>query len=234
MTSSRTVVAVAGAAVAVLLAGCGSSGTPAATSTGTSASSAAAGSSGVTSSAAFRVGGVRGRRRGRRGRRPSGSSASGSSGAAPADAAMEQYCPQSGGQVQGRSPSGTPTATSRSGWPWPVGRPCPAPGRRRGQVPDLRRPDHAVVDRTHPRGLAYLSKVPMPSGDGGGNPATSVLQHRAQRLVVLRRGGASGGGWVNKTDPDDSWFRSASFPTDRSSTSGVWPTTPRVTSAART
>ena len=188
MTSSRTVFAVAGAAVMVLLAGCGSSGTPAATSTGTSASSAASGSAASGSARTT----------------PSGSSASGSSGATASEAAMEQYCQQSGGQVQGRHPYWN-TNGDQSQWLALAGSATVCRFQADDEAKSRIYVDLTTLSSADPTlaGLAYLSKVPMPSSTGGGNPATSYCSTELNGSSSFGGGGASGGGWVNQTDPDD-------------------------------
>ena len=198
MTSSRTVVAVAGAAVAVLLAGCGSSGTPAATSTGTSASSAAAGSSGVTSSAASGSAAS-----GSALTTPSGSSAPGSSGAAPADAAMEQYCQQSGGQVQSRNPYWN-TNGDQSQWLALAGSATMCRFQADDEATSRIYVDLDTLSSSLPTlaGLAYLSQLPMPSVTGGANPATLYCKNLGGSST-FGSAGAAGGGWVAKDDPDD-------------------------------
>lgn len=52
-------------------------------------------------------------------------------------------------------------------------------------------------------GLAYLSKVPMPSVTGGANPATGYCSKELGGSSTFGAVGAAGGGWVAKDDPDD-------------------------------
>jgi putative hemolysin len=51
--------------------------------------------------------------------------------------------------------------------------------------------------------LAYLSKVPMPTSSGGGNPATGYCSKELDGSSTFGAVGAAGGGWVAKDDPDD-------------------------------
>jgi len=51
-------------------------------------------------------------------------------------------------------------------------------------------------------GLAYLSKIPMPSVTGGANPATLFCKNLGGSST-FGSAGAAGGGWVAKDDPDD-------------------------------
>jgi putative hemolysin len=52
-------------------------------------------------------------------------------------------------------------------------------------------------------GLAYQSKVPMPSVTGGANPATSYCTKKLGGSSTFGAVGAAGGGWVAMDDPDD-------------------------------
>jgi putative hemolysin len=52
-------------------------------------------------------------------------------------------------------------------------------------------------------GLAYLSKVPMPSTAGGANPATGYCSDELNGSSSFGGAGAAGGGWVAQSDPDD-------------------------------
>jgi len=51
-------------------------------------------------------------------------------------------------------------------------------------------------------GLAYLSRVPMPTPKGGGNPATAYCTNLGGSST-FGSVSAVGGGWVAKGDPDD-------------------------------
>lgn len=126
-----------------------------------------------------------------------------SSAAAPSEAALEQYCEQSGGQVQTRSPYWN-TNGDQSQW-------LPLAGSAtmcRFQADDAAMSriyvDLATLGSTEPTlaGLAYLSKVPMPTGTGGANPATLYCSKELNASSSFG-GGAAGGGWVALTDPAD-------------------------------
>lgn len=190
MTSSRTIRAVIAAGAAVLLVGCGSGGTSAST---TSSSPATAGSATSTPSASSAT--------------PSPSSgsasASGSAGPAPSEAAMEQYCEQSGGQVQGRDPYWN-TNSDQSQWLALAGSATMCRFQADDEAMSRIYVDLQTLGSTAPTlaGLAYLSKVPMPSGTGGANPATLYCTKELDASSSFG-GGASGGGWVAPGDPDD-------------------------------
>lgn len=197
MTSSRAVLAVAAAAAAVLLVGCGSGGTPAATTSGTSASApvssvpASAGSGSASSSAP-----------GSPGSSASGS-AGGSTGAVPSAAVLEQYCEQSGGLVQSRSPYWN-TNGDQSQWLALAGSATMCRFQADDEAKSRIYVDLNTLGSAEPTlaGLAYLSKVPMPPGGGGGNPATLYCGTELSASSAFG-GGAAGGGWVDTTDPDD-------------------------------
>lgn len=196
MTSSRTVLAVAAAAAGILLAGCGSGGTPAATTTASSAAASSPGSSSVSSTASSGSA------------RPSGSasgsaSGSGSATAAPSAASLEKYCTQSGGQVQGRNPYWN-TNGDQSVWLALGGSATMCRFQADDEAKSRIYVDLTTLGSTEPTlaGLAYLSKVPMPSASGGGNPATAYCSTELNASSSFG-GGAAGGGWVNLTDPDD-------------------------------
>ena len=199
MTSSRTVLAAAVAAAAVLLVGCGSNGTTSAT---TSSNASAATSSGTSagsgsSSAAPASGSASGSAR----TTPSGSAAPTTG---PSEAAMEQYCQQSGGQVQTRTPSWN-TNSDQAQWLALGGSSAMCRFQADDEAKSRIYVDLTTLSSTEPTlaGLAYLSKVPMPSASGGGNPATAYCSTELNGSSSFGGAGASGGGWVNQTDPDD-------------------------------
>jgi len=49
--------------------------------------------------------------------------------------------------------------------------------------------------------VAYRAKVPLPPATGGGNPATAYCAHLGGSSSFGN--GAAGGGWVERSDPDD-------------------------------
>jgi len=169
MTSKRTVLAISAAAAAVLLVGCGSGGTTSAT-TGTTPSAATSGGtsagSGSASSAAPASGSASSSAR----TTPSGSA---SPSTAPSVAAMEQYCQQSGGQVQTRTPSWN-TNSDQAQWLALGGSSAMCRFQADDEAKSRIYVDLITLSSTEPTlaGLAYLSKVPMPSANGGANPAT--------------------------------------------------------------
>jgi hypothetical protein len=60
--------------------------------------------------------------------------------------------------------------------------------------------------------LAYLSKVPLPAGAGGANPATGYCSKELGGSSTFGAIGASGGGWVARDDPDDVVVSLCGFP----------------------
>ncbi|WP_395726623.1 hypothetical protein [Nakamurella sp.] len=116
---------------------------------------------------------------------------------------MEQYCAQSGGQVQGRQPFWN-TNGDQAQWLALAGSATMCRFQADDEAKSRIYVDLTTLSSTEPTlaGLAYLSKVPMPSGVGGGNPATLYCSKELNASSSFG-GGASGGGWVNTTDPDD-------------------------------
>lgn len=132
-------------------------------------------------------------------------SASGS-GAVPgggSDPAGASYCESKGGQVQTRDAT-FGTNGPQTGW-------LPLAGTTqvcRFQADDEARSriyvDFATLTSARPTlaGLAYLSRPPLPASSGGANPATGYCT-RLGGSSTFGEISASGGGWVNKDDPDD-------------------------------
>lgn len=116
---------------------------------------------------------------------------------------MEQYCEQSGGQVQGRTPYWN-TNSDQSQWLALAGSATMCRFQADDEAKSRIYVDLTTLSSTEPTlaGLAYLSKVPMPSGAGGGNPATLYCSKELNASSSFG-GGAAGGGWVELTDPDD-------------------------------
>lgn len=119
------------------------------------------------------------------------------------NAAGAAYCEGKGGQVQTRDATfgtnGPPTS-------W-----LPLAGTTqvcRFQADDEARSriyvDLATVTSARPTlaGLAYLARTPMPASSGGANPATGYCT-KLGGSSTFGQISASGGGWVNKDDPDD-------------------------------
>jgi putative hemolysin len=116
---------------------------------------------------------------------------------------MEQYCEQSGGQVQGRQPFWN-TNGDQAQWLALAGSATMCRFQADDEAKSRIYVDLTTLSSTEPTlaGLAYLSKVPMPSSTGGGNPATAYCSTELNASSSIG-GGAAGGGWVNTTDPDD-------------------------------
>ncbi len=182
MKLSRTSVLLAVAASATVLAACGSGGTAASTT----AEATSAGSASVPAS-------------------PSVSASASVSAAAPASTVeLEQYCSSSGGQVQNRSPYWN-TNGDQTQWLALGG----AATMCRFQADDEAKSriyvDLTTLGSATPTlaGLAYLSRVPMPTSSGGANPATGYCSDQLNGSSTFGGAGAAGGGWVAESDPDD-------------------------------
>ncbi|HEY7814305.1 MAG TPA: hypothetical protein VIC62_13770, partial [Nakamurella sp.] len=192
MRTSRIATALVATASVLLLAGCGTGETSASTTTTPAATSAAASSPAVSVSASPSA-------------RASGSVSSAASPAGETTAEMEQYCERSGGQVQTRSPYWN-TNGDQAQWLALGG----SATMCRFQAADEARSriylDLTTLSSPEPTlaGLAYLSKVPMPSSAGGANPATGYCSNQLHGSSTFGGGaGAAGGGWVAPDDPDD-------------------------------
>ena len=196
MTTDRTSIALAGAAALLLLAACGSGGTPASTTTAgtTSASAASAATSSAVSSAA---GSASSASPVTRSSTPTSSSGSAST------AELQQYCEQSGGQLQTRAPYWN-TNADQSQWLALAGSATMCRFQADDQARSRIYVDLNTLGSPTPTlaGLAYLSMVPMPSSNSGANPATLYCSDELQASSSFG-GGASGGGWVAQSDPDD-------------------------------
>ena len=134
---------------------------------------------------------------------PASASSPGTSGSAIGSPAGSEYCVQHGGEVQTRTPYWG-TNGDQSSW-LPLGGTTTA---CRFQANDEAK-SRIYVDLTtlsSPKptlaALAYLSKVPMPSGVGG-NPATGYCSTELGGSSTFGSIGAAGGGWVATEDPDD-------------------------------
>ena len=182
MTTNRTSALLAAAASILLLTACGSGGS--ADSTTSTAASASVPSAPAGSGAS--------------------ASATASSAAASSAAELEQHCTRSGGQVQTRVPYWN-TNGDQAQWLALAG----SATMCRFQADDEARSriyvDLSTLGSTEPTlaALAYLSKVPMPPSTGGANPATGYCSKELGGSSTFGAVGASGGGWVDKTDPDD-------------------------------
>jgi len=188
MKVSRSALVTAIAVPAVLLAGCGSNDTSAAT---TSAATAPAIASAAPPSGSGSASGSAGPSV------PATSSGAGSS------ADREQYCEQSGGQVQVRGPFWN-TNGDPSQWLALGGSATMCRFQADDQAKSRIYVDLTTLSSTDPTlaGLAYLSKVPMPPSTGGANPATGYCSNQLHASSSFG-GGAAGGGWVAESDPDD-------------------------------
>ena len=187
------------AGVAATLVACGS-GSPT-EQTGTSTSSSAESSTSSARSAAASTSSARST--------PASSSASALSGSVvtsaggTGDAQAEDYCRQHGGEVQTRT-AFWGTNGDQADW-------LPLAGSStmcRFQADDEAKSriyvDLTTLSSPQPTlaGLAYLSKIPMPSVTGGANPATLYCKDLGGSST-FGSAGAAGGGWVAKDDPDD-------------------------------
>ncbi len=186
--SNRSAMLAMTGCLALMLAACGSSNGTAGAGSGTSTPPA----SGVTSAAASDATTTR---------LPSTSSVASS----PVDTARAAaFCEQGGGEVQTRA-AFWGTNGDEANW-------LPLAGSNtmcRFQADDDAH-SRIYVDLTTLSSpvptlaaLAYLSKVPMPTGSGGGNPATGYCSKELGGSSTFGAVGASGGGWVAKADPDD-------------------------------
>ena len=174
-----TIAATAGLA---LLAGCGSGSTSAGSSS-TAPSSVTASSPASTSAR---------------------SSAPMTSASAAASGDAEAYCESKGGEVQERT-ADWGTNGDQASWMTLAG----TTSMCRFQADDGAKSriyvDLTTLSSTEPTlaALAYLSKVPMPASTGGANPATGYCSKELGGSSTFGAVGASGGGWVATTDPDD-------------------------------
>lgn len=202
--AGRRVVATAVAAGTVLLAAACTSGGSSVESAATVASSvpAPASASGATTSVADTTMSSSTRSSASSSAASSGPS---SSGTVPSggDAAGAAYCQSKGGQAQTRDAT-FGTNGPQTSW-------LPMAGSTqvcRFQADDEARSriyvDFATLTSARPTlaGLAYLSRPPLPTANGGGNPATGYCT-KLGGSSTFGEVSANGGGWVNKDDPDD-------------------------------
>jgi len=198
---SALVVAICG--TVLVLTACGSNG-----SDNTSSSSAVTSTAGASASPSAASTGASGTSSSARSTATpstqSGASGSASSSAGRVDAAAAAYCVQVGGEVQPRA-AYWGTNGDQADW-------LPLAGATdvcRFQTEDEAKSriyvDLTTLSSPEPTlaALAYLSKVPMPSVTGGANPATGYCSKELGGSSTFGAVGASGGGWVDKTDPDD-------------------------------
>lgn len=194
----RIRIAAALVAVGTILsaAACSSGGTSVeSASTAVSGSSAAAPSSAasaLSSSPATAASGV-----------PVSPSSTGSATSGGGDGAGAAYCQGKGGEVQTRD------ATFGTNGPQTAWLPLAGTTQLcRFQADDEARSriyvDFATLTSARPTlaGLAYLSRPPVPTSSGGANPATGYCT-KLGGSSTFGEISASGGGWVDKDDPDD-------------------------------
>ena len=192
MRISRASILVAAAVSATLLTACGSSSPSASTTTaqtsgGRSPSSTPDGSPSASPSA-----------------RSTAASATTSGAPGASTAELEEYCEQSGGQVQTRSPFWN-TNGDQSQWLALAGTATMCRFQADDEAKSRIYVDLTTLSSTDPTlaALAYLSKVPMPPSTGGANPATGYCGNDLHGSSTFGGAGAAGGGWVAQTDPDD-------------------------------
>lgn len=128
------------------------------------------------------------------------------------DSGGAAYCESKGGDVQTRDAT-FGTNGDQTGW-------LPLAGTTqvcRFQADDEARSriyvDFATLTSARPTlaGLAYLSRPPVPTSSGGANPATGYCT-KLGGSSTFGEISASGGGWVNKDDPDDIVVNLCVFP----------------------
>jgi len=191
MKISRASILVAAAISATVLTACGSSGPSAPTGTagtsGAESSSTPAGSPSASPAP-----------------RSTAAPASTTGAAAESTAELEQYCQQSGGQVQTRRPFWN-TNGDQSQWLALAGTATMCRFQADDEAQSRIYVDLTTLSSTDPTlaGLAYLAKVPMPPSSGGANPATGYCGNELRGSSTFGGAGAAGGGWVAQADPDD-------------------------------
>ena len=193
MTSHRFVTAVAVGVLVVGLAGCGSAESTSSTSSPSSTAAVTPAPTSRSSSATSPGSSA-----------PAGSTGQSSAGAAGADSEAAAYCEQLGGEVQTRL-AYFGTNGDQADW-LALGE---GTSLCRFQADDEAKSriyvDLQTLSSAEPTlaALAYLSKVPMPTSSGGGNPATGYCSTELDGSSTFGAVGAAGGGWVAKDDPDD-------------------------------
>ena len=193
-------VAAALVALTLALAACGSS-TDSGGSTTTTAGTTAAGTPSPSPASSGPAAGSSG-----------AASASLPSTSAPTGGAAAAYCTEKGGEVQGRTAAwgtnGDPTT-----WLTLVGQTDMCRFQADDEAKSRIYVDLVTLSSTEPTlaGLAYLSKVPSTATPSEGNPAT-VDCGKLGGSSTFGSVGASGGGWVNKSDPADEIVGLCVFP----------------------
>lgn len=134
----------------------------------------------------------------------SGASSSTGSAASDADDAAAAYCVQVGGEVEPRA-AYWGTNGDQADWLALAGATDVCRFQTNDEAKSRIYVDLTTLYSPQPTlaALAYLSKVPMPSVTGGANPATGYCSKELGGSSTFGAVGASGGGWVDKTDPDD-------------------------------
>ena len=194
MTSHRFVTVVAIGVLVVGLAGCGSAESNSSTTTPSSIAAATLVPTSRPSVAASSTGASA----------PAGTTGPSSAGSTGADGQAAAYCEQQGGEVQTRL-AYFGTNGDQADW-LALGE---GTSLCRFQADDEAKSriyvDLQTLSSAEPTlaALAYLSKVPMPTSSGGGNPATGYCSKELDGSSTFGAVGAAGGGWVAKDDPDD-------------------------------
>jgi len=196
---SRLALSVAALGFVAVLAGCsGADNTAGTTATSASASESTAASPSSTSSAS-----------------PSRTSSARLSATSSSDSqtvggsdfdleAAEAYCAQEGGTVQPRQ-AYWGTNADQADWLALASTASMCRFQTNDEAKSRIYVDLATLVSKEPTlaGLAYQSKVPMPSVTGGANPATSYCSKELGGSSTFGAVGAAGGGWVALDDPDD-------------------------------
>jgi len=118
--------------------------------------------------------------------------------------AAEAYCAEVGGTVQPRQ-AYWGTNADQADWLALAGTASMCRFQTDDEAKSRIYVDLATLASKEPTlaGLAYQSKVPMPSVTGGANPATSYCSKELGGSSTFGAVGAAGGGWVAMDDPDD-------------------------------
>ncbi len=203
MKVNRATIGLVVGASLLLTAACGSGGSSASTTASTTASATSSSASSSASAEPSSAGSGSPVTRSSASSSASSSSASSSAGGA-STAELEQYCQQSGGQVQDRAPYWN-TNGDQSQWLALAGSATMCRFQADDEAMSRIYVDLATLGSTVPTlaGLAYLSKVPMPPATGGANPATGYCSDELDGSSTFGGVGAAGGGWVAQSDPDD-------------------------------
>jgi len=200
---SRLALSVVALGFAAVLAGCsGSDNTASDNTAGTTATSASASQSTTASSSSASASSSRTSSVSRSATSSSDAASVGGSGFDLE--AAEVYCVQEGGTVQPRQ-AYWGTNADQANWLALASTASMCRFQTDDEAKSRIYVDLATLASKEPTlaGLAYQSKVPMPSVTGGANPATSYCSKELGGSSTFGAVGAAGGGWVALDDPDD-------------------------------